>query len=758
MADLSERPVGDATTARILRWVRHGGTVTRALRRDRVAGYVAVGIVVLLVAAVVGFGGGARAVVPHISDIGAWLTNTKLGSVTHANGLSGKADARIGLTNAAGHPLSVTQQGNIVLVTDTVTGVVSRIDPGQLTVTQSVNYGAKDVRVVSGAGLAYELDPAKGIVQQIDPTQLSVIGNAITLTPTLGAAGIDAQGILWVPVPATGQVVPVRNGTAGTPIHAGQPNEPLILTIAAGQPVVTNIAQATMTVLSPSGGQATVNLPSGTASRSADGLLAPASTESAVVPLIVSGSHQLVLVNTATSTMSSVTLANATSDDLGAPQVLDNRVYVPDNTTGRLVVYDAVGGQLLNQIAVTGQPGHLDMFVQNHMLWVNDADSPNAISVDSSGTARQIGKYDPQLAGGPLPTTSSADAPQQPGAGNPGSGGNGGIPTGGNTGSNGGNTGGRNNGGGVLPVLPATTTPPPSTSAVVPVPSSGPTTTPPTTTTTTPPEQPPGSVTETAQAGSILVNFTQASAAAPLNYTLSGTPNGAVVNPPTVLPSGQPQFTVSGLNCSQTYQFTVVANYPGGGQQSTKAQGGVRPCTAPKAPQNVQLNTSTQHQLGVSWSPPSSDGGSGSVTYNVSWGSPSPHNGLTGTSDTITGLTNFNSYTVTVVAVNPAGQSPAATHPQTKLSQGPWQGTIYNNSSAPVMVRPTPDINGNPVGQFPVNSHPSVQVECQTPGGTWSDRWDPTLRGNTWYKISSSYGNGYVATGYVNTSGVWSCS
>src|SRR5579859_5113918 len=173
---------------------RRSGTIARLLlrlRHDRVAGSVALAVTVALVVAAVGFGGGAHAVLPKLANIGAWLANDSNGSVTHANGLSGKADARVTLIGANGHRLRVIQDGDTVLVQDLDTGVVSRIDPSQLTVSQSAAYSAAGTQLVLGDGVAYLVDPAHGYVQRIDPRQLRAIGAPVAVAGVLGAAAVD---------------------------------------------------------------------------------------------------------------------------------------------------------------------------------------------------------------------------------------------------------------------------------------------------------------------------------------------------------------------------------------------------------------------------------------------------------------------------------------------------------------------------------------------------------------------------------------
>jgi hypothetical protein len=750
---------------------RHESTIARIvrnLRRDRVAGITAVGAVAVLAAAAVGFGGGAHSVLPRIGDIGAWLSNDSQGSVTHANGLSGKADTRIGLTNAAGHPLTVTQDGDTVIVLDTVTGKVTRIDPSQLTVTQSVTYGSPNVQIISGGGKAYVVDPTKGLVQAIDPDRLSVIGEPVALRAPLGVAAVDGRGTAWVPELSTGQLVPVTGGTKGAPVPVGSPGDVVHLTMANGVPVATDTTAATMTVLPPSGARQTVKLPAtgGTA------MVGPTATDGSVVPLLATGSHQMVIVDTRDAVTTEVALDGFAADDLGAPQALGGRVYVPDSTTGRLIVYDSVSGRMLNQITVSGRRGRISVFMHDGMLWANDASGSAAVSVDSSGAVHPISKYTPDLPGGPLPRPSSSPSPHAQGGGpDPGAGAPGSEPKGGSGErgkGDGGNGGGNGNGGGAgvpgRPTPPKASPAPPNPKPPNPTPPSptppsptppGPTpprTTPPR---TTPPAAPPNAPTgigETAGAGYIEVKFSPSTGATPTSYTLSGLPSGATADPQSVPPDGPYQFRVSGgMDCGTPYKFSVVANFPTGTRSNSG--GSALSCTAPGAPSGLSLDVGTQKQITATWQAARANGGTVTYTAGISGGTSA---NVTGTSKTFTGLKNFQSYTVTVTATNGAGASKPPASAAKSLSHAVWNGHIGNNPKDPVALRPTPSTSQTQKQWFPAPGGAAVSVVCVMPGGAWVD---PTgsPSGSNWYKVSNPQ-PGYVATGYVvGVSGVWSC-
>jgi hypothetical protein len=684
------------------------------LRRDRVAGTVALAVLVPAAGVAIVLGAGASAVHTTLADVGAWLTNRQQGSVTHANGLSGQPDAQVTITDAQGHQLRVLQDGDVVIVQDLTTGVVSRIDPAQLRVTQSSTLSTAGAQVVVGHGRAYVVDPEEGYVQRIDPQQLSAVGGPVVLGGPLGQAAIDGQGTLWVPRLSTGEVVPVTDAGAATSIAVGSAGDPMQVTVANGTAVAVDAANHTCTTLGPDGAGRTVTLPV-----SAQTLLMAESSDSPLVPIVVGGSAQMVVVDTDTGLPVSVSFQGAEGDALGAPEVLGDRVYVPDDTTGRLIVYDAVSNRLLNQIPITDRhPTHLDLFVKDGLLWVNDADGSEAASIESSGVVHKFGKYGTEVPGGPSPSPSAAPTTATSGQGD-GQGGSGGQSSTGNG--------------------PPTSAPPPRT------------TTPPPTT-TAPPGQPPQSVREIPQPNAIVVTFDAPAAPTPTRYVLAGLPAGAQVDKSEILPGQTYQFTVTGLTCEHDpYAFTVVAEFPSGSKSATGTP--ARPCVAPGKP---VLNASVpgQRTINTSWTE-ASDGG-GIVTFQVSWGAGNS-GWISGTSYQITsGLLNFHTYTVSVTARNAAGSGPASNSKSIGVTPGrTWSGTIYNNSALPVNVRAQPNTGAQIITQYPKGGGQTVTVLCVRNGGPWADP-SGSPSGDRWYKVT----NGYIAVGYVNVANsgsVWEC-
>ena len=119
-------------------------------------------------------------------------------------------------------------------------------------------------------------------------------------------------------------------------------------------------------------------------------------------------------------------------------------------------------------------------------------------------------------------------------------------------------------------------------------------------------------------------------------------------------------LTVSGLTNGTPYTFTVTATNGAGFTGPGAASNQVTPVGNPTAPINVTAAAENDKAV-VSFSPPSSNGGSAITTYTVTYSGGTPVQGSS-SPITVSGLTNNTPYTFTVTATNGAGfTGPGAT-------------------------------------------------------------------------------------------------
>lgn len=558
-----------ATHGRVQDQVRRLFRAVRARRTPgrTIAGGLAATLLLAGVAFVAGRGIASTNVSTHAGT--AWLATTPRGSVTLVDGTSGRPSAEIVLPGTAGHRLQISQDGDTILVYDPSTGVLTKIDSGRLTAGPA-RATVPGVRLVAGPKAAYLVDYGAGTVQRIDLATLENVGPVLRIPGHLGTAGVDAQGTLWVPRSDDGMVVPVTSAGLGTPVDVQGRGSDLAVSVVGGRPIVVDATKGRVSVLTATGVAWAGTLPGVGPGTS---IVAPASQDKNRLPLVDRTSGKLFIVDTDAHKVRTVPLdTGGGRHDIGAPAMNGDRVYVPDQTTGSVLVYSTSRGTWEPSFPVSGKAGPIDTLPRNDAVYFNDTGGSHAVVVGEDGTPRAVEKFTPQRPGvkksapsGPVlpgsgstapsgvtPRPGTGAGPSRPGENTPGPG----IPT-------------RSDGPSAPPGLPGS----PSNGPIG-TPSGTPTS--PSSTPSTPPApQPPGTPRGAAAApqpgGSVRVSWTPpAGAPKGVSYTVSytdgGTSSGEVQTTSTVL-----TIDATRLVFLRTYTFSVKAHTDGGDSSAATA-------------------------------------------------------------------------------------------------------------------------------------------------------------------------------------------
>ena len=186
---------------------------------------------------------------------------------------------------------------------------------------------------------------------------------------------------------------------------------------------------------------------------------------------------------------------------------------------------------------------------------------------------------------------------------------------------------------------------------------------------------------------------------------------GGVAQKATTVEGSPPAITttITGLVNGTAYTFKVTATNALGSSPESEASAAVTPAAAPSAPGNVAVSAATKQAL-LSWSEPSSNGGSPITGYRIT-----PFIGATAqtpvevspsaSSTIVKNLLNGTAYTFTVTAVNavgagtPSSSTPAVT-PQDTIFDFATPATIAENdpSSVELGVKFTSEVPGTVTG------------------------------------------------------------
>ncbi|RRR97522.1 fibronectin type III domain-containing protein [Glycomyces terrestris] len=373
-------------------------------RRLNVKGLlIAVGLPVVLVGALVAtlLGTGAFSRENEGEDASMWLWTTPLGELARVNGLTAATDVRLDVTDAMGNAVQVEQTDSHLLLREIATGDVSAIDLSTLEITGAAETApGEGVRVALSDEGAFIIDQTQGLVNQVDPSTLTAIGDPLKFPAGLTGGAFDADGKLWIGVPREGTIVQIEPQDSGaktldTEVVA-EPRQELALTVLGDGVAVLNSTAKEMTTIRSDGRRAVTAIELAGPTETAD------TSPGTIASVTVTDPPSIVTVDD--DQARSFAIGAGASELLGASVEFHERIYVPDGASGLVWVYDLEGNEL-QRIEIDSGGGPVELYHTGDTLFANAVNTNAAVVVSADGEAVLAPKNRDDILGGDAPPT-----------------------------------------------------------------------------------------------------------------------------------------------------------------------------------------------------------------------------------------------------------------------------------------------------------------------------------------------------------------
>ncbi|WP_460539667.1 fibronectin type III domain-containing protein [Glycomyces halotolerans] len=362
---------------------------------------IALGLPILLVGALVAtlLGTGAFSRDSPGEDGSMWLWTVPTGEIARVNGLTAATDARVEIADGAGNAVQIEQNDRYLILRDLTTGKVNAIDLRTLQITGTAETApGEGVRLALHDDRAFIVDRLQGLVTQVDPVDLSPIGERLVFPAGLVGGTFDVDGTLWIGSPREGTVVAVEPGAKGARTarteSIADPGQELSLTVLGDGVAVLNRTVAQMTTLRPSGEIFTADVELSGPTRTADispGRYAAVTVASPPGVVAVQDERSQTFPIDADSTPL-----------LGAAVEFRERVYVPDGSADKVLVF-GLDGTELDAIDIDAGGGPIELVSAGDMLFANAVYTNNAVVIAADGSARLAPKDRDDVLGGNVP-------------------------------------------------------------------------------------------------------------------------------------------------------------------------------------------------------------------------------------------------------------------------------------------------------------------------------------------------------------------
>jgi hypothetical protein len=362
--------------------------------RSRTVGLVVGVLVASGLAALVGDDGLPAAEV-ELGGGSVWLASSSTGQLVLLDGSSAEVAVRVGVA-ADGQELRAAQVGMDGYAVNQATGTVARVDGAAWEVGDAVELlegAGQGLGVMGSPDALFAVDTDGNYLVEADPVTLAVRGRPTSPGP-VSSAVVDAAGALWVLDTDSGDVARVSRGEPTQRwdgVASGDRSTPLVV---GGRAAVADPDQGEVRLLGTDG-----------PGRATDLRVAP-DDESLQIGAAVVGT-QVLAVSGATGALylSDVETGHAgdvidgisrRGADLGVPVEAYGRVFIPNYTTGRVIVADLAADQVVARPRVLDPGIRFELLTRDGYAFYNDRDSEHAGVISLDGTVRRVTKYNPE--------------------------------------------------------------------------------------------------------------------------------------------------------------------------------------------------------------------------------------------------------------------------------------------------------------------------------------------------------------------------
>ncbi len=352
-------------------------------RRDR--GFIEAGVAaagaVLVVGAFVGNGMAASLV--DMSDGQTWLPDDD-GRVVQINPSTGQPERRL-LVGEEGSEMGVAQRDGFLVVTDTTTGQITSIDLAGLVASGSRGSDSETL-VLIGGGQVVLVEPSPGTVRAVDPLTLRDLGTPYRTADDIAHAVIDDDGSVWV-LTVAGELTEVDYADDAGAFVVGT-QRPVNGAGSASRLVPHH--QGVTVFASDGGGIVQVGAGGDVAVSVAEleGQIAPAERSPRdLVPASATDIGSVFVL--ADSSVLNIDVGSLGCERPSAPAVFENRIYVPCDGSGRVIVLERDGTRAGEDIVVPGG-GDAHLVVDEGRLIVHSADDGRIVVVQPDGSTSVV--------------------------------------------------------------------------------------------------------------------------------------------------------------------------------------------------------------------------------------------------------------------------------------------------------------------------------------------------------------------------------